>query len=198
MKKRRLYVLGFTLILSLVSLAVPQDKPKSSTFSAMAYLPSGAGMRMVGAGATANLKIYIKQYTSDAEAQQYAKILLGQGPDQLLDALQKADSIGKVSLQNRVGFFDLKLIRSRPIAGGRRVVGICDRPIGFLEAYYSGRSMDNQFGILIMDLKTDQKGKEKGEGQLIYAAKIKVLEGNKVEVENYGIEPVRLMGVRKF
>jgi hypothetical protein len=155
-------------------------------------------MRMVGAGATANLKIYIKQYTSDAEAQQYAKILLGQGPDQLLDALQKADSIGKVSLQNRVGFFDLKLIRSRPIAGGRRVVGICDRPIGFLEAYYSGRSMDNQFGILIMDLKTDQKGKEKGEGQLIYAAKIKVLEGNKVEVENYGIEPVRLMGVRKF
>jgi hypothetical protein len=49
-----------------------------------------------------------------------------------------------------------------------------------------------------MDLKTNKKGKEEGEGALIYAAKVKVLEGHKVEVENYGIDPVKLMGVRKF
>ena len=49
-----------------------------------------------------------------------------------------------------------------------------------------------------MDLKTNKKGKEEGEGELIFAAKVTVLDGNKVEVENYGIDPVKLMGVRKF
>jgi hypothetical protein len=33
---------------------------------------------------------------------------------------------------------------------------------------------------------------------LIYAAKVTVLEDNKVEVENLGIDPVKLLGVRKF
>jgi hypothetical protein len=107
-------------------------------------------------------------------------------------------AIGKVTAQRRLGFFDLKLIRSRPIEGGRRIVGVCDRPIGFLEAYYSGRSLDNKFGIVILDLKQDKKGKEQGVGELIYAATVTVLEGNKVDVENLGIDPVKLLGVRKF
>jgi hypothetical protein len=172
--------------------------PKGDTFMALAYLPSGAGMRMVGAGATANVKIFINAYTPDSEAQQYAQILLQKGPDDLLKALEDAKSIGKVQLDQRLGFFDLKMIRSRPTESGRRIVGVCDRPIRFLEAYYGGRSLDNKFGIVILDLKTNKKGKEEGQGQLIYAAKVTVLEGKKVEVENYGIEPVRLMSVRKF
>jgi len=167
-------------------------------FSALAYLPSGAGMRGVGAGATANVNIYINSYTPDAEAKVFAATLLEKGPDDLLKKLEDAKTIGKVSLSGRVGFFDLKLIRSRPMQDGRRIVGVCDRPIGFLEAYVSGRSVDNKFGILILDLKTNDKGKEEGVGQLIYAAKVKVLEGNKVEVENYGIDPVKMLGVRKF
>jgi hypothetical protein len=124
--------------------------------------------------------------------------LLEKGPDELLKALQDASSIGKVTMQRRVGFFDLKLIRSRPTDTGRRIVGVCDRPIGFLESYLSGRSLDNKFGIVIIDLKTNKKGREEGQGELIYAAKVTVLDGNKVEVESYGIDPVKLMGVRKF
>jgi hypothetical protein len=192
------------LLLCLALLAAPpsplrvEAKTEGDTFSALAYLPTGAGVRMVGAGSTANLKIYINSYSSDTEAKQYAQTLIEKGPDELLKSLEKAKSIGKVSLDGRVGFFDLKLIRSRPMPMGRRVVGVCDRPIRFLEAYYSGRSLDNKFGILIMDLKTNDKGKEEGEGQLIYAAKVTVLEGNKVEVENLGIDPVKLMGIRKF
>ena len=174
------------------------DDKKSENFSALAFLPSGAGVRMVGAGATANVNIHIYNYTPDADTQQYASLLLNQGSDALLKALQKAKSIGKVRLSRRVGFFDLKLIRSRPTESGRRIVGVCDRPIQFLEAYASGRSMDYTFGIIILDLKTKGKGKEEGVGQLIYAAKIKVLEGNTIEIENYGVEPARLQGVRKL
>ena len=153
---------------------------------------------MLGAGGTASLTISLERYTTDEEAKQYAATLLEKGPDELLKALEHAPAIGKVTMQRRLGFFDLKLIRSHPIEQGRRIVGVCDRPIGFLEAYFSGRSLDNKFGIVIMDLKTNKKGKEEGSGALIYAAKVTVLEGKKVEVENYGIDPVKLIGVRKF
>jgi hypothetical protein len=98
-------------------------------------------------------------------------------------------------MQQRIGFFDLKLIRSRPTETGRRIVGVCNRPIGFLEIYASGRSVDNKFGIVILDLKMNDKSKEEGVGQLLSATKVSVIEGKRVEVESYGISPVKLQGV---
>jgi hypothetical protein len=202
MRRQWITITTLLFLLSAASLLVPPlpvaAVAKSEQFSAMAVLPAGAGVRMAGIGATANLNVYIEGYTSDAETQQYAQLLLEGGSDALLKALEKAKTIGKVSLVRRLGSFDLKLIRSRPTENGRRIVGVCDRPIQFLEAYAGSRSMDYTFGILILDLKTNSKGKEEGVGELIYAAKVKVEEGNKVEVESYGAEPARLQGVRKF
>lgn len=68
--------------------------------------------------------------------------------------------------------------------------------MGFLELYVGNQSTDYEFGILTLDLKQDGK-KEKGEGSLIYAAKVKVVEGNKIDIESYGVAPIRLMGVRQ-
>ncbi|HWC77279.1 MAG TPA: hypothetical protein VG778_07450 [Blastocatellia bacterium] len=190
-------------VFGLAVAAFPQaesEKPRSEQYSAMAFLPAGAGMRMVGPGANTTLNIYIKRYSTDAEAQQLRQALLTGGQDAVTKILEKMSSIGKVSLTGRVGFFDLKFIRSRPTEAGRMIVAACDRPIQFLEAYHSGRSMDYSIGIMQMNLK--QKGggggKEEGEGVLIYAAKIKVIEGNTVEIENYGVEPAKLMAVRKL
>jgi hypothetical protein len=175
-----------------------KPKQKSEQFSALAYLPSGAGRRMIGAGRTANVDLYVEEYSTDDEAQMLAGKLLDGGPDTVLNELEHMKSKGKIQLTGRVGFYDLKFVRSRPTATGRRVSAVTDRPIGFLEAFYSGRSEDYKFGIVILDLKTNKKGKEEGQGEMIYAAKVKVIDGNKVEVENYGIDPVRLMSVRKF
>jgi hypothetical protein len=204
MRSRKLLLVSILLLLGAGIAVMPAKsirvnaKTKGDTFSAMAYLPTGAGPRMIGAGATANLTIYVQRYSTDDEVKQYAATLLEKGPNELLKSLQEAKSIGSVQMQRRMGFFELKFIRSKPTATGRRIVGVCDRPIGFLESYFSARSEDNKFGIVIIDLKTNKKGKEEGEGELIYAAKVTVLEGNKVEVENYGVDPVKLMGVRKF
>jgi hypothetical protein len=175
-----------------------EKQPKREHFTALAYLPSGAGMRMVGAGASANVDIRLNSYTSDAEAKHMAGALLEGGPDALLKLLERAKSRGKITLTGRVGFYDLKLIRSHRIEGGRRIYAVGDRPVGFLEAYVSNRSRDYPFGILQLDLKRNSKGKEEGVGSLIYAGKIKVLNGKSIEVETYGIEPIRLMGLRKF
>jgi hypothetical protein len=171
---------------------------KREKFSALAYLPSGAGPAMIGAGAKVNVDIFINSYTTDEEAKSFAGALIDGGPDVLLKALEKTDSKGKITLSGRVGFYDLKLIRSRPTETGRRIYAVGDRPVGFLEAYYSGRSRDYEFGILQMDLKTNKKGREEGAGALIYAAKIKLLDGNSIDIESYGNQPVRLLGVRKL
>lgn len=186
--------------LGISAAAPPQDpaKPKKEKFGALAYLPSGAGPAMVGAGARANVDLYLNSYTSDAEAKRMAGLLVESGPNALLKALEKAKSIGKITLTGRVGFYDLKLIRSHRTPEGRRIYALGDRPIGFLEVYGGSRSQDYPFGVLQIDLKTKDNGKEEGEGTLIYSARIKVLDGNQIDVETYGIAPIRLMALRKL
>ena len=178
--------------------AQAQEKSESEKFGALAYMPHGAGPAMVGSGARVNVDLYVRSYTSDEEAKSLATALLEGGSEALLKALEKTKSIGKITLTGRTSFYDLKLIRSHRTPEGRRIYAVGDRPVGFLEAYVNNRSRDYPFGILQLDLKTNKKGKEEGTGALIYAAKIKVLYGKSIDVESYGIDAIRLMGVRKL
>jgi hypothetical protein len=207
MKKRCLLVLSlmaiFVLSLSLQAPAQDQKpdkppKPKSEKFGALAYMPHGGGPAMVGAGARVNVDIWVNNYTSDADAKTMAAALLEGGSPALLKQLEKAKSIGKIRLTGRAGFYDFKLIRSHQVEGGRRVYLVGDRPMGFLEVYAGNRSMDYPFGIMQLDLKRNEKGREEGKGALLYAAKIKVLENNRIELETYGVAPIELMAVRKL
>ena len=200
MKARFFILCSFLAVLALTfSLPAPaQEKHKSEKFGALAYMPHGAGPAMVGAGARVNVDLWVDDYTSDAEAKAMAGALLEGGSDALLKVLEKAKTIGKIRLSGRVGFYDFKLIRSHQTGNGRRIYAIGDRPVGFLEAYAGNRSMDYPFGILQLDLKKNSKGREEGSGALLYSAKIKVLGGNSIDVESYGIAPIQLMGVRKL
>jgi hypothetical protein len=207
MKKRCLLVFSlmaiFVLSLSLQAPAQDQKpdkppKPKSEKFGALAYMPHGGGPAMVGAGARVNVDIWVNNYTSDADAKTMAAALLEGGSPALLKQLEKAKSIGKIRLTGRAGFYDFKLIRSHQVEGGRRVYLVGDRPMGFLEVYAGNRSMDYPFGIMQLDLKRNEKGREEGKGALLYAAKIKVLENNRIELETYGVAPIELMAVRKL
>ena len=207
MKARSLIAACLLAVLALV-LTVPasapaqdkpkEEKPKSEKFGALAYMPSGAGPAMVGAGARVNVDIWVDRYTTDAEAKDWAGALLEGGSPALLKKLEDAKTIGKIRMTGRVGFYDFKLIRSHKTQDGRRIYLVGDRPVGFLEVYAGSRSQDYPFGILQLDLKQNSKGKEEGTGALIYAGKIKVLENNSIEVETYGVEPIRLLGVRKL
>jgi hypothetical protein len=200
--KARFFIAFCALALVALVLSIPapaQDqKPKSEKFGALAFMPHGAGPAMVGSGARVNVDLYVRQYTSDEEAKSLAGALLEGGSDALLKRLEDAKSIGKITITGRVGFYDLKLIRSHQTSEGRRIYAVGDRPVGFLEAYVNNRSRDYPFGILQLELKRNEKGREEGSGALIYAAKIKVLDGKSIDVESYGIGAIKLMGVRKL
>lgn len=185
--------IGLSLLVC-VALIVPMSatsdgKGRNEVFSALAQLP--------GAGTTTNVKIYISGYSSPQDAERFNATLLSGGPTALLKALRKMKSLGRIEREASVGFYDFKLILSTTTATGRHIYAVADRPIGFLEAYYSTRSRDYPFGILELDLKGDDE-KEKGEGTLIYAAKIRVIGGEKVEIENLTFAPIKLLGVRQL
>ncbi len=169
----------------------PIPKPKPEHFSAVASFPRAATN-------TAWADIRITHYSSDATTKRLATLLVEGGQDALVKALEKLKPIGNASLSHRVGFFDLKLVRSRKTPTGRRIIAVSDRPINFLEAYNSGRSVDYQLGIIVMDLKINNKGKEVGQGLAIYAAKVKINKKGKLEIEYLGIDPMSLRNVRKY
>jgi len=180
-----------------LGLAVPALKvgaasaSKDQVFSALAQLPT--------AGATLNVRVQISGYSTANDAQALRGVLQDGGPEALLKTLQKMKSIGRIEREGTVGFYNLKFICSKATPdGGRMIYALADRPIGFLEAYFDTRSRDYPFGVMELQLKPNDKGKLKGEGSLVYAAKIKSLEGDRIEVENFSFAPIKLLGVREL
>jgi hypothetical protein len=169
----------------------PIPKPKPEHFRSVASFPRAATN-------TAWADIRINHYSSDATAKRLWAQFVEGGQDALVKALEKMKPLGKASLSHKVGFFDFKLVRSRKTPTGRRIIAVSDRPINFLEAYNSGRSVDYKMGIVVMDLKIDKKGREVGQGQLIYAAKVKINKKGKLEVEYLGIDPMTLGHIQKY
>jgi hypothetical protein len=167
----------------------PKPKPKVEQFSAVASLPRSAAR-------TAWVDFRIYRYTSNATTQRMANVLVEGGQDALVKELEKAKTIGHASLSMRLGAFNLKLIRSRKTPTGRRIIGVSDRPIGFLEAYRGGRSMDYKLGILVLDLTRNKKGKEVGAGILLYASQVKI-ENGALDIDYVGMDPIKLRNVSK-
>ena len=196
----KIKLVGALFLLSCLVLAVPagatsqatgdQSGSGKETFSALAdFLPSGG---------TRNVTIYIDGYSSQQEVQQLQETLDSGGPDGLLTALEKLKPIGRIEREGTVSFYDFKLIISRPTPTGRQILAITDRPMGFREEARDTRSTEYPFGILQLDLKDDKKGKEEGEGTLIYAAQLKDLNLDKLNIENYSVDPIKLLGVRQL
>lgn len=178
------------LMLLLPAGATSVAKDRNEVFSALAQLPTAA--------TTANVKIYINGYSTPQDAERLNSLLLKSGANALLKQLRKMKSLGRIEQDGRIGFYDFKIITSKPTPTGRHIYAVADRPIGFLESYFSTRSRDYAFGILELDLKTGDSETEKGEGTLIYAAKIQVIGGEKIEIENLTFAPIKLLGVRQL
>jgi len=188
--------LGLLYVSSSVGSAPKQGQPPREQFSALARMPAVGGTVMVGAGATANLEIYLDRYSTDAEVDLMAAKFAKGRHKALRTALEKATQKGKIAMSGRNDYYELKLVRSIATENGRRIFAVGERAIRFLDGYYPGRSHLEEFGILQLDLKT-RDGIEQGSGTIIHKARIKSLSGNSIVLEEYGIQPVRLTGVRK-
>jgi len=164
-------------------------------FTAVGQMPPIAGSPMVGSGATANITISIDSYSSDEEARAISDAFTKGQHKALRKALQKASIKARIAFEGRNGFYELKLLRSTKTANGREIFGIGDKTINFLDAYYSGRSHLEEFGILKLEL-TSNGNADEGTGTLTHKAIIKTLSADSIVLDDHGFEPVHLT-VRK-
>jgi hypothetical protein len=153
-----------------------------------------------GTGANQTIRINIDRWSTPSQRQHLITTFLEKGgQDALLKALDKQPVFGRF---NFPGYFgpdpnntmrlgtDIRYARNfSGEDGGRRIVIITSRIIGFREEVNQPRTTDYPFTLFEMRFGADGKG----QGKLSYATKITFdKKKNNVELENYASEPVRL------
>ena len=189
--------------LKLLSVVLLASMAGTRGTAAPAPAEDNAGLRlhafavdMGGSGRTRSgaIEIAIERWSTDEERDRLRAILVESGADALLSALQKVKPrAGYIRASSTLGW-DIHYAREEPIGdGGRRVIIATDRPMSFWELRNQPRSVDYDFTLAELRLSKDGKG----EGKLARAAKITWNpRTSTIEIENYGIEPVRLTAVR--
>lgn len=183
-------LLRFLILLACCSMpslsAAAQEKEKE--------VYTGTIVSMSGRASSVSFTLQITGKTTDEETQQYLSILASQGQDDLMKALSK-NKLGFIAASGQVGR-DLLVVRDTQAEGARRLIVVFERWIRMWERRGGYRSEDYPFAIA--ELIFDAKGK--GSGTFIGAAQIKIVrdkktEHLKLEIENFGTFPAKIMGV---
>ena len=159
-------------------------------------------MSNIGTGRNNVIDIRITRWTTPEERTALLTAMVEKGSDDLMRALLKMPSHGRMRIPGWQGpdphkvvlGWDLHYAWTTPLPeGGNRIVLATDRYITFQEARNNPRTMDYPFTLL--EIRLDKNGE--GVGKASVATKISFdRKKNIMELENYGSEPVRLQQVK--
>jgi hypothetical protein len=157
---------------------------------------TGTIVNMSGRTVSTGFTLTLEGRTSDTEAQRYLSILASEGQDGLMKAIRK-NCLGFIAATGQTRR-DLLVVREGMINGQRMIRVAFERWIGFWEARGGYRSEDYPFAI--MEIVFDSKGK--GSGTFIGLAQVKMTRDKKteqlrLELENFGSFPAKVMGVQR-
>jgi hypothetical protein len=156
-------------------------------------------MSNVATGANQTIQIRIDKWSPGAERDRLIDVFLAKGQKGLLSALEHLPEMGRFNFPGYMGpdpnnimrlGTDIRYAYSTALPeGGRRIVIITPRVIGFREAVNQPRTADYPFTLF--EMRFDRNGK--GEGRMAYATQITFDKKKQaIELENYTSEPVRL------
>jgi hypothetical protein len=156
-------------------------------------------MSNMATGANQTIRITIDNWSNPSQRQHLITTFLEKKQDGLLRELEKQPELGRFNFPGYMGpdpnnimrlGTDIRYAMNHPGEdGGRRIVIITPRVIGFREARNQPRTIDYPFTLF--EMRFDKAGK--GEGRMAYATQIGFdKKKNTVELENYSSEPVRL------
>jgi hypothetical protein len=160
-------------------------------------------MSNVATGANQSIQIMINKWSSPAQRKLLIDTFLEKKQDGLEDALQKQPEMGRFNFPGYMGpdpnntmrlGTDIRYARSETLPdGGRKIVIITPRVIGFAEARNQPRTVDYPFSLFEMHFDKDGKGT----GKLAYATQIQFdKKKNAIGLEYWSSEPVRLNELR--
>jgi hypothetical protein len=165
-------------------------------------------MSNIATGANQTIRITIDRWSNPSQREHLISTFLEKKQDGLLRELERQPEVGRFNFPGYMGpdpnnvmrlGTDIRYAMSFPGEdGGRRIVIITPRVIGFREAREQPRTVDYPFTLF--EMRFDKAGK--GEGRMAYATQINFdKKKNSIELENYSSEPVRLnnltLSVRK-
>jgi hypothetical protein len=156
-------------------------------------------MSNIATGANQTIQIDINAWSTQSQRSHLIQTFLEKKQSGLVRELEKQPELGRFRFPGYMGpdpnnimrlGTDIRYAMNQPGEdGGRRIVIITPRVIGFREAREQPRTVDYPFTLF--EMRFDKSGQ--GEGRMAYATQITFDKGkNSVELENYSSEPVRL------
>ena len=142
-------------------------------------------------GVTRPFRLTVNKLTSPGEVSELNQALSSGGQDGLLRALSRMNA-GRITVGNGVGLRANAVIADRWGNGGTKLTVFYERNINFYELRAGSRSQDYKVGYA--EIFLDSRGR--GQGTFIPAARVRLRDGNTWEVEDFGVYPARLMGLR--
>ena len=178
--------------LMLPSLAASQEHDEG--YAKEVY--TGTMINVSGRSISTGFNLTLTGRTSDEDAQRYLSILASEGQGGLMKAIRKND-LGFIAATGQTRR-DLLVVREGTLNGQRRIIAAFERWIGVGEARGGYRSLDHPFSII--EIVFNEKGK--GTGTFIGLAQLKMerdkqTEQMRLEIENFGSFPSKVMGVMR-
>jgi hypothetical protein len=164
---------------------------------ATSYAKQRASQRVTGtvygfsgrlAGRSYPFTLVVNNYSSADDAARLAAAAGSQ--DDLLSALGRLDA-GRIAVGNNVGVTANAVFAQPTAEGGTKLTVLFERNVNLFELRYGTRSADYRFGYA--EIYLDARGR--GQGTFFPAAKVRI-NGSNWEVEDFGVYPARLMGLR--
>jgi hypothetical protein len=142
-------------------------------------------------GRTTPFTLIVRSVTPPNQIRELNEALSQGGQDGLLKSLSKMEA-GRIQIGTGIGLPANAIIADPWTNGGTRLTVFYERNLRMFELRYGTRSEDYRVGYAEMFL--DRNGH--GEGTLIPAARVRLKGGNTWEVEDFGVFPARLLGLR--
>ena len=168
---------GISLMIGLLMIAsLPGfgQRGSSETIDATAF---GSSTQL---GKNFGVKINIYEFSSPEDRDILVQAFQHGQNDGLVNALEKMESVGRISIPGTLGF-DLSYIREIITPTGRTIRFVTNRKIAFGEAYWSTES--KSFNLTAGEINVNDEDKSKSDGVLFPAAQLIINEKGELQFE---------------
>ena len=168
---------GISLMIGLLMIAsVPGfgQRGSSETIDATAF---GTSTQL---GKNFGVKINIYEFSSPEDRDILVQAFQHGQNDGLVNALEKMESVGRISIPGTLGF-DLSYIREILTPTGRTIRFVTNRKIAFGESYWSTES--KSFNLTAGEINLNDDDKSKSDGVLFPAAQLIINEKGELQFE---------------
>ena len=180
-----LLLLGITAFIAQPTASAQRGAFSGTTITGTVYFVGGPRP-----GRSLPFRLTVDRLTTTEEISQLNAALQSGSQDGLMRTLERMKA-GRIEVGNGVGLPANAIMATDDGEGRTKLTVLYQRDVRFNELRYGTRSTMYPFGYAEIYV-----GRGEDQGMLIPAARVRLRDGNTWEVEDFGVFPARLMGLR--